>query len=73
MRNAKNVYNDVSENILDARLCQGMPVSCQSEVGSVRDRIVKNNILNGVIVCKEIPVESLKTTIEKKNFKIFNK
>ena len=62
MRNAKYVKNIASETVMDARVVQGMPVSCQSEVGSVRDRIMKNNILNDVIGHKETTVESLKLT-----------
>ena len=67
MRNDKYINNIVCATIVDARVYEGMTVSCQSEVGSVRERVLKSNVMNGVIGQKETKVKSLKTTIEKNN------
>ena len=71
MRNAKYINNIVCETIVDARIYERMPVSCQIEMGSLRERVLKSNVMNGVIGQKETKVKSLKTTIEKNNYKIF--
>ena len=75
VRNAKNAYTDVSKNVLNDRICQGMSEIGRNKVGSVRYEITKNdiqNVKNGVSGRKEISAESLETNNEKKTFKIFN-